>query len=187
MVLKKKSISVSSVLCIIFAALLVLSITLSLTGAWFTDTATGNNTVTFGQVKVGDSLTVTVPDNIVPTQKITISDTTYQGVAAYYRLTISVSNVSGGTASESELNTLLGASTKYGSIPASQIASTFTIDDIEISKSTGNKFQNVTCTLTVTLDVIQQEGTAATTPNTTAEWEAVFAQCTDYTNGTAAA
>lgn len=195
MELKRRKVSVSTILCIVMACMLALSIALSLTGAWFTDTAKGDKTITFGQVTLGtEELTITAADGIVPTQSIVVADTTYVGVAAYYRLSISVSNVSGGTATEEELNKLLGASTKYGAIAAAETAAKFEIEDIEISKKTGNAFQNVTCTLTVTLDVIQQEGVKAEAglsdvaddDLTTENWEAIFAQCTDYSAGTSA-
>lgn len=195
MELKKKSISVHTVTTIVLAVLLAISLMLGLSGAWFTDKATGNGDVQFGQVKVGDSITVTVPANIVPTQKIEVADAKYEGVAAYYRITVGINEAtyvpaSGGPTAE-ELNAILGKATAYGAIESTWNAGTTSYDqvdvameDIEIPNTVGNNFQNVVCQLVVTLDVIQQEGTAATTPTDTAGWEAVFAKCTDFANGT---
>ena len=56
MVLKKKSLSVSSVLTIVLAVLLVLSIAMGFTGAWFTDKAEFDSInlggISLGQIKV---------------------------------------------------------------------------------------------------------------------------------------
>ena len=200
MELKKKSISVHTVTTIVLAVLLALSLMLGLSGAWFTDKASANKDVTFGQINIGTSLTITVPENVLPTQKITITNPQYIGEAAYYRISIGVTNVVGGTATEQELNELLGASTIYGSI-----GKTATLTDvanfpseISIPAATDNKFQNVTCKLVIVLDVIQQEGVKAaagladdavldSTETGLANWAKIFEVCTDFANGTAKA
>lgn len=159
MELKKKSISIHTVVTIVLAVLLALSLALGLTGAWFTDKATGSSTVNFGEVKLGkQSITITPASTtaLLPSQKITLENPQYKGVAAYYRISITVS----GANLPSDINTKLGASTKYGYIAAK--SSLTNIDnfpsEITIPDNTGNDFQNVTCTLTVTVEVIQQEG-----------------------------
>ena len=201
MELKKKSISVHTVTTIVLAVLLALSLLLGLSGAWFTDKATGNGSVKFGQVKVGDSITVTLPENIVPTQSIAIADTTYQGVAAYYRIKITVAGYAGTDPSEAELNEVLGANTVYGAWEESLTSSTpVSLPDITIAKTVGNEFQNIQCALQVTIDVIQQEGVAEAANLSETEisaltgsdeaakaaaFEKIFAECTDYEAGTA--
>ena len=162
MELKKRSMSTSTVMCVVLAVLLVISIALGFTGAWFTDKASGNETVNFGEVKLGaQSITIT-PDSataLLPSQKITLTNPQYKGVAAYYRVSVKVSGYTPaeGQATLEQLNTLLSGSTVYGYIEESA-----TLKDIEgfpnqitIDSRTGNEFQKVSCSLVVTVILLR--------------------------------
>lgn len=204
MELKKKSISIHTVVTIVLAVLLALSLALGLTGAWFTDKATGTGNVNFGKVEIGDSVTVNVPTNLVPTQEITFDQVTYNGVPAFYRVSVDVDETDyknkltshSGWPTLAKVKEVLSKAKAYGAIGDYFTSSTNTtltnekvsIAPISIPNTVDNTFQEVSCILKVTIDVIQQAGTAESIPvsSATTAWEAIFAKCSDYTDGTPA-
>jgi hypothetical protein len=165
-----KKMSKSAFAVIVLAVLLVLSMVLGLTGAWFTDTKSGSTSVTFGTVTLGTYTATSTVTNLLPGKTITVADASYTGsVAAYYRVTIScpsAKNKSGTAFTGSDLTTLqaqLQKSEVYGYVPAgSSTAQTISVSDLTISTDLGNTYQGATATIVVKIEVIQQEGTGQT-------------------------
>ena len=173
-----KSIS-NIVLCFALAILLALSLTLSFTGAWFTDSAgttASEVSLRFGTVSLG---TVSVPatvNNIYPGQTIAYNNGTadtaisYTGnVDAYYRVSFDVANVENGTLDSATLTAIkdnlaftsaqVSSDGKiYGKfvVGGNSPATTIPAGTIKFSDSATNVFQGgKSFELTLKIDVIQ--------------------------------
>lgn len=180
----RKKFSVSSILCVVLVALLLLSFSLGLSSAWFTasdsDSTHSNLNLKFGTVDLENkTLVVNAPQYLLPSQNITFDPINYTGnVNAYYRIYFGVTNYSGSEPALSELQSTLKTSTvQYGLFSVDNSTTQVTPNPINIASSTGNKFQNVSCTLTVTIEVIQQAnltGVADPDNPTDAELNSVF-------------
>ena len=163
MVLKKRTMSISTVMCIVLAVLLVFSLALGFTGAWFTDSASngiGGTQLQFGTVKVEEkSITIENTSPLLPSQDITFGEIQYVGdVNAYYRIFFDVTNYQGADPTLDELKATLKSNTvQYGLFTVDTAAGKkVTPDPINISEATGNEFQGVSCNFIVTIQVIQQ-------------------------------
>lgn len=173
-----KSIS-NIVLCFALVILLALSLTLSFTGAWFTDSAgttASEVSLRFGTVSLG---TVSVPatvSNIYPGQTIAYNNGTantaisYTGnVDAYYRVSFNVANVENGTLDNATLtaikDNLAFTSAQVSSdgniygkfvVGGNSPATTISAGTIKFSDSATNVFQGgKSFELTLKIDVIQ--------------------------------
>lgn len=158
-----KKMSKSSIAVIVLSILLVLSLILGFTGAWFTDklTSGGEGTkVTFGHVELNDAkaIAITAPaGKVMPGDTLTVTNTQYKGAAAYYKLVVTA------TCNKPELqdslNKTFSAGAKYGVIAASDNFADLTLlSDITIdAKTFGNTYQDAEVTLSVELTVIQQK------------------------------
>lgn len=155
------------IIAVVTLVILTLSLTLTLSGAWFTDAVREKNsskTLAFGTVSVG---TVNVQQNVnklVPGQTIgyggqgTGGTIEYTGnVSAYYRLTFTATNNFQDKLSFTSNQTLKYVSNGntvelYGALQANG-----TIDGgtIQFSPNATNTLQNNTFTLTVKLDIVQ--------------------------------
>jgi hypothetical protein len=153
-------------LFIVFAVImLVISLSLNITGAWFTDSAgTGDAGVEikFGTVKIEEKdITINLPDQLLPNLNITFAPINYVGnVNAYYRIFFSIvdGSYTGSSPTLDELKDVLKANTvQYGTFDVSTTSgTTVTPNTINIASTTGNKFQGVSCQYKVTIQVIQQ-------------------------------
>ena len=170
-----KKMSKSSIAVIVLSILLVLSLILGFTGAWFTDKLTSGEEgtkVTFGHVELNDgkAIAITAPaGKVMPGDKLTVTNTQYKGAAAYYKLVVTAT--CDNAELQSSLNTTFGAGAKYGVIAASEEFADLTLlSDITIdAKTFGNTYQDAVVTLSVELTVIQQQNqeigeNAANTP-----------------------
>jgi len=95
MVNSKKS-TKSIVALVVMAFLLIASIALAATGAWFTDSATGTDNGVWGEVSLAsDSITVTVNDLALPGDKIVENaKIAYTGdVDAWYKVEVQATGI----------------------------------------------------------------------------------------------
>ena len=164
----------------VFAVVLLVTALTSFTGAWYTDKV-GNTGIDFGDLEMGSvqlgsqTLEFTSKtqdlDNIklLPTMQIDIGEVSYLGtVNAYYKIEIVSSDIKNGSgqsynaADEAELNNVLSQATIYNAVvPNGKIQA----QSIAIPSSLGNKYQNATAKISVSLTVLQQPNLAdALTP-----------------------
>lgn len=169
MVNSKKS-SKSLIALVVMALLLVASIALAATGAWFSDIASGTGNGTFGTIDVGDTVTVTVDSTIMPGDKITVTPVAYAGTAdAYYKVSVSFSGEGAGALSSSA-GAVYGKVSKDGNI---------TVADITIpGEGTDNTYQGKAVTVTVTIEAIQADNVTVTGDTDAAKAESAFASIT---------
>lgn len=161
----------SLVALVVMAFMLVASITMAATGAWFTDNATGTSSkITFGTVAFSsDAATVTTTiknlyanttDLVMPGSEITVScDLTYEGTASAwvrYKLSCSNTNVTlAGTGSEDGYY-YVATKMEKGSTVVSDITAT-------VSKALTNaSIEGTEVTFTLQIEAIQAANTAAT-------------------------
>ena len=175
--------SKSTYVSIVLAILLVLSVLISFSGAWFTDKATNssNTQIQFGTVALGsETIEVNLPNPLLPGHQISFGEIEYVGdVNAYFRVYFDVSNYVETDPTLAELKTMLNANTvQYGIFDVEDADSlTLTPDSIDILTATGNNYQALTCNFVVTIEVIQQAnipGIANPSAPTTAEYEKIF-------------
>lgn len=176
-----KKMSKSSIAVIVLSILLVLSLILGFTGAWFTDKKEGNSSdMTFGTVKLADlegldaisvSNTIeTANKNLMPGSTITGSVTVKSegNAAVWLRYKVTFSGKGAEYLKDAEGNDL---STEYV-YPAAALAggATTTIDiDAKVPEATVNAAQGKVVKITVVVEALQQANTSAT--NAAATWE----------------
>lgn len=159
-----KKMSKSSIAVIVLSILLVLSLILGFTGAWFTDKLTSGDEgtkVAFGHVELNDAkaIAITAPaGKVMPGDKLTVTNTQYKGAAAYYKLVVTAT-CNNKPELQDSLNKTFSAGAKYGVIDASDDFADLTLlSDITIdAKTFGNTYQDAEVTLSVELTVIQQK------------------------------
>ena len=146
--------------------LLCLSLTLTVSGAWFTDSSsdTSDNSVSlkFGKVVAGNVNVATGITNLKPGQEIEYSGNGTSGaieyngnVAAYYRLSLSATNSMGTylTFAEKASGQFQDANYIYGSVAAN---GTIPKGTVIFSDSAINSLQGVAFALTVKIELIQE-------------------------------
>lgn len=167
----------SLVALVVMAFMLVASITMAATGAWFTDNATAINgtKLNFGKIALsGEAGTVTAAtqktpttDLLMPGDKLTIEfSATNDEEAAYWIAVVDVA-ISGITAEPApDTSAITNLSGTYGTTSTKVTEAVAVAKDGAISgkielelagASYGNDFQGATITVTVTLKVVQQE------------------------------
>lgn len=171
---------------ILLAVLLAISLLFNFTGAWFTDTTTNTTgtTINFGTVKLETkTLGLIIPKPLLPSQNIDFETINYVGSAnAYFRIYFSIAEGSytGTIPTLQRLQETLHTNTiQYGVFDVEADGGmAVTPKTINIAQSTDNDFQNVTCALEVTIEVIQQanmDGVADPSNPTEEEFEYIFA------------
>ena len=162
--LSKKSI-INIIVCLVLAVLLVLSLTLTVSGAWFTDSSSAATqspvnlrfgTVTAGNVNVATGITTLKPgETIAYSGTGSSSNIQYGGnVDAYYRLSFSATNGFGSYLSFSpavsgqfqDSNYIYGKDLANGTIPKGTV---------KFADTALNSLQGQTFALTVKVELIQ--------------------------------
>ncbi len=171
-----KSTIFNIVICAVLSLMLVLSLTFSLSGAWFTDSASYSSddvTFVFGTVQSGPVSVSSNVANLYPGQTITYqgngtSDAiTYTGnVSAYYRVSFAVAKINNEdtidindiksklaftSASVSSDGNIYGTFKVSGNSPVTSIPKGY----IQFSANAGNTYQQLAFKVIVTIDVIQ--------------------------------
>lgn len=178
------------VICFALALLLAMSLSLSFTGAWFTDidsATTPTVSLKFGTVKIGENPVVSAVSNIVPTQKITYqnasnSNIQYSGdVSAYYKISFSISElknadtnatVSSPTLAQLKSMFTFDATNKandnnlYGKVVAN---GTIPKGNITFSQNADNTYKNLSFKITLTIFVLQSDNISIGTSGTEAQ------------------
>lgn len=171
----------SLVALVVMAFMLVASITMAATGAWFTDTATAINgsTLDFGKIALADETVnggVTAvsksgtSDLLMPGDTLTINFTAKNAEeAAYWIADVDVTIA--GTTGSVDTSAITGLSGTYGASGKIADNTAATVDkganitgtiELELTgASYGNDFQGATITVKVTLKVVQQENLTA--------------------------
>ena len=169
----------SLVALVVMAFMLVASITMAATGAWFTADATAINgtPLNFGKIALsGEAGTVTAAtqktpttDLLMPDDKLTITfSATNAEEAAYWIADVDVTIA--GTTGTPNTDAITGLKGTYGATGKVTEAATVakggnisgTIELELTGASYSNDFQGATITVTVTLKVVQQENLTAT-------------------------
>lgn len=148
MVNSKKS-TKSLIALVVMALLLVASIALAATGAWFSDSGTGSAAGKFGTVSVDESISVSIAENpVLPGDTITITNPQYTGdVAAYYEVVVKI--VGEGIATD---KTTYGYIASAGAI---DLGGNVTVPEAQ----TAGQGQNITINITVTVIQARNLGT----------------------------
>lgn len=150
--------------------ILILVLTLSLTGAWYFSKAgidIGTGDLDMGNVTLDkDVVTLTSKSktlnqvSLLPTMQIDLSEITYTGnVNAYYKIEVTSSNEknsAGQSFTGDELTTLkniLSQATVYNAVTPN---STISAQSIVIPQTLNNTYQGANANLTVTITVLQQ-------------------------------
>ena len=175
------------IVCLILVALLIGSLFLSATGAWFVKSGSdsaGTTTITLAEVNFDDDLvlnhydydagvTISQPTNftyLAPTEEIHFKGETAENIAyggnvdAYYKVFFEISNFSkpnGSSATQagllSKLNFRNGTKAMYGSVSEH---GSIPSGYIVFDSSAGNEYCNVSFTVTVTIQIVQADNLA---------------------------
>ncbi|MGN1222856.1 MAG: hypothetical protein ACI4T1_01860 [Christensenellales bacterium] len=166
----------SLVALVVMAFMLVASITMAATGAWFTDQATAisGTQLDFGKIVLsGETGTVTAAtvktettDLLMPGDTLTINfSATNDEQAAYWiaDVTVTLTNTTADDTAFAALDGTYGADSKVTT--AQTVAAAESISgtiELELTGATyGNDYQGATVTVTVTLKAVQQENLTA--------------------------
>lgn len=157
----------SVVALIVMAFLLVASIVMAATGAWFNDSANKSTSVKFGTVKLGtftvaDAYTGALPGDTLED----LGSVVYAGENdAWYKVEFEVTDIDGGTGAVT-LTAVQGAfkgSIEAGETVGTEAAASVNFADIVLSEEIGNIYQGETVSIKVTVTVVQarNNGTSA--------------------------
>lgn len=174
---KSKKMSKSTVAIVLLSLLLVLSLILTATGAWFTDTKSADKDMTFGTLKL-DAITMdevavantieTANLNLMPGSKVSgkVSVTNAGNSAAWLRYKITVTG-------EGAADITFDNSGDYQYVEAALAGGASADIDIAATVATtvGNAAQGKAVKVQIVVEALQQANTAAT--NTDTIWTGV--------------
>ena len=180
---KNRKMSKASVAIIVLALLLVFSLVMGITGAWFTDTKSNNATsLQFGTVSLaalnmgtGVSVTNTIDasnEHLMPGSTVsgTVTVQNTGNSAAWLRYKIEFGGAGAAHLTDENGDPLSSAYVYVATALAGGASTTIPVA-AEVPEETGNAAQNLAVTVTITVEALQQANTAAT--NVAATWEGV--------------